>query len=176
MAKRMRRAITVTAVAAGVAGGALLATGAATAGPATCTQTDVDTALVPGEPGAGQRYGYVVFTARDGVECSLEGAQPLTLTGAPNVSVVADQAPAPVVVVSGGNAASMELHWTGVEAPERQQVPDAVTITAPTSDRANVTFPWSLGPVDASAEAHTLRVGPVTPNQSDVAVPGQDGG
>lgn len=117
-----RTAATIAVLGAAVAGTTVFA-GAASAMPAggTCASGQLDTTLVAGDPGAGQRYANVQFTAKPGQTCTLRGALPLSLAGAPGI-VVARDAPAdggPVVTVSDGHPASMLLHWTGIEAPAR---------------------------------------------------------
>ena len=136
-----------------------------------CTAGQVTTTLLPGEPGAGQRYAQVQFTAKPGVTCNFQGSLPVSLTGAPGIVVTTEDnaANAPLVTISDGQSATMLLHWTGIEAPEDQVTPANVTVVAPsdtdprgvTSD-PNITLPWNLGGLDNSAEAHDLIVGPVT--------------
>ncbi|WP_328452588.1 DUF4232 domain-containing protein [Amycolatopsis sp. NBC_00438] len=169
----IRRTVTVLAVTGAAASAVVVGAGAASAMPTdfNCTSGQVDTTLVAGDPGAGQRYASVVFTAKPGETCTLPGALPVSLTGADGVTVTADPAAAdaPPVTVADGAPASMLLHWTGIEAPENQVSPTGVTVTAPatttprgdTSDPA-ITLLWNQGAVDDSAEAHDLTVGPVT--------------
>ncbi|MFJ1768392.1 DUF4232 domain-containing protein [Amycolatopsis sp. NPDC088138] len=169
----VRRTVTVLAVTGAAASAVVAGAGAASAMPTdfNCASGQVDTTLVAGDPGAGQRYASVVFTAKPGESCTLPGALPVTLTGADGVTVTADPAAAdaPPVTVADGAPASMLLHWTGIEAPENQVSPTSVTVTAPatTTPRGDtfepaITLPWNQGAVDDSAEAHTLTVGPVT--------------
>ena len=128
-----------------------------------CTSSQVDTTLVPGSPGAGQRYASVQFTAKPGESCTLQGALPVALAGAAGITVTHDPsaADAPTVTVADGAPASMLLRWSGIEATENQVQPASVTVTAPqtttprddTSDPA-ITLPWNQGRLDDSAEAH----------------------
>ena len=169
----VRRTVTALAVTGAAATAVLAVAGTASAMPTdfTCTSSQIDTTLVAGSPGAGQRYAYVQFTAKPGESCTLQGALPIALTGADGVTVTPDPAAAdaPAVTVADGAPASMLLHWTGIEAPENQVQPASVTVTAPqtttprgdTSDPA-ITLPWNQGPLDDSADAHGLTVGAVT--------------
>ncbi|MEA5360156.1 DUF4232 domain-containing protein [Amycolatopsis sp., V23-08] len=169
----IRRTVTALAVTGAAASAVVAGAGAASAMPTdfNCTSGQVDTTLVAGDPGAGQRYASVVFTAKPGDSCTLPGSLPVTLTGADGITVTTDPAAAdaPPVTVADGAPASMLLHWTGIEAPENQVSPVSVTVTAPatttprgdTSDPA-ITLPWTQGAMDNSTEAHTLTVGPVT--------------
>lgn len=169
----IRRTVTVLAVTGAAASAVVAGAGAASAMPTdfNCASGQVDTTLVAGDPGAGQRYASLVFTAKPGDSCTLPGALPVTLTGADGVTVTPDPAAAdaPPVTVADGAPASMLLHWTGIEAPENQVSPTSVTVTAPatTTPRGDtfdpaITLPWNQGAVDDSAEAHNLTVGPVT--------------
>ncbi|MCR6487989.1 DUF4232 domain-containing protein [Amycolatopsis sp. OK19-0408] len=169
----IRRTVTALAVTGAAATAVVAAAGTAAAMPTDfrCTSSQVDTTLVAGSPGAGQRYAFVQFTAKPGETCTLQGALPVALADAPGVTVTADPAAAdaPSVTVTEGAPASMLLHWTGIEAAESQVEPSSVTVTAPqtttprgdTSDPA-ITLPWNQGPLDDSAEAHALTVGAVT--------------
>ncbi|MFI5610692.1 DUF4232 domain-containing protein [Amycolatopsis sp. NPDC051903] len=173
MTSTFRRAAAVT----GLAGAAVAAVAFASAGTASamptdfrCTAGQVDTTIVAGDPGAGQRYANVVFTAKPGESCNLEGALPVAFTGADGVTVTADPsaANAPLVTISDGQQATMLLHWSGIEGPEQQVQPTSVTITAPgvttprgdTSD-PRITLPWNQSPLDNAPEAHEVTVGPV---------------
>jgi cell division septation protein DedD len=167
----LRRIVAGTAVLGATAAVVLTSAAAASAMPTDfrCTSAQVDTTLVPGSPGAGQRYATVKFTAKPGVTCNFQGSLPVSLTGAPGVTVTNEAGDAPLVAISDGQSATMLLHWTGIEAPENQVQPASVTVVAPsdtdprgvTSD-PHITLPWNLGAMDDSAQAHELIVGPVT--------------
>jgi cell division septation protein DedD len=167
----LRRIVAGTAVLGATAAVVLTSAAAASAMPTDfrCTSAQVDTTLVPGSPGAGQRYATVKFTAKPGVMCNFQGSLPVSLTGAPGVTVTNEAGDAPLVAISDGQSATMLLHWTGIEAPENQVQPASVTVVAPsdtdprgvTSD-PHITLPWNLGAMDDSAQAHELIVGPVT--------------
>jgi hypothetical protein len=167
----LRRLVAGTAVLGATAAVALTSATAASAMPTDfrCTSAQVDTTLVPGSPGAGQRWATVTFTAKPGVTCNFQGSLPVTLAGAPGITVTNDGADAPLVTISDGQSATMVLHWTGIESPANQVQPASITVVAPsdtdprgvTSD-PRITLPWNLGAMDDSAQAHELIVGPVT--------------
>lgn len=78
--------------------------------------------------GAGNRYGAIQLTGKEGERCYL----PVTLVGAHDV-LIDNQAPqdAPAVALSDGSSAYAQLHWTGVESAEEQQTPNGISVTAP---------------------------------------------
>ena len=167
------------AAVAAIAGATAVFAGAGTASAMPtdyrCTAGQVDTALLAGDPGAGQRYAYVQFTAKPGVSCNFQGALPVALTGADGVTVTLATDLAPTVTIADGQSATMLLHWTGIEAPENQAHPSSVTVTAPgttdprgTDSDPHITLPWNQGPLDNSADAHSLTVGPVTAGAAPV--------
>lgn len=157
----MRKSIAAVAVAGimasivtGVVGAGTAS--AASAASAKCKTSQFTTKLVAGDPGAGQRYATVRFTAKRGQTCTLPGHLPVTLTGAHNV-LIADDVPAdaPPVTISAGKPAELLLHWSAIEAPADQQTPLAITV-------GGHELQWNQGSVDASAEAHDIEIGPVT--------------
>lgn len=165
--------VATLAVAGAAAGVTVLATGSAQAMPTDfeCTSGQVSATLVPGDAGMGNRGGYVQFTANPGESCTLPGSLPAELTGARDVLLAPDApADAPPVQLSDGSSAYVQLHWTGIEAAADQETPLAITMTAPQtvdprgveSDPA-ITLDWTLGPVDATPQNHTIDVGAVTP-------------
>lgn len=169
------RTITVLAATALAATG--LAAGTANAMPTDfhCTAGDLDTTLVYGGAGAGQRYASVQFTAKPGVSCTLPGSLSLDLVGAHDV-LIDNQArgDAPAVRVSEGSPAYLPLHWSAIE--EQQQTPLALIFTAPQQynprgdySDPQVTLPWTFGGVDAAPENHTIDAGAVTPGPAPTA-------
>jgi hypothetical protein len=167
------------AAVAAIAGATAVFAGAGTASAMPtdfrCTAGQVDTALLAGDPGAGQRYAYVQFTAKPGVSCNFQGALPVALTGADGITVTPVTEDAPLVTIADGQSATMLLHWTGIEAPENQARPSSVTVTAPgttdprgTDSDPRITLPWNQGPLDNSADAHSLTVGAVTAGAAPV--------
>ncbi|MBP2478435.1 hypothetical protein JOF53_007307 [Crossiella equi] len=162
MNSNTRRGAALTAVLATAATSALLFTGVASANPTDqpCKAEQLDTTLVAGSPGAGQRYASLQFTAKPGNACKLDGQVAVALTGAPGVVVELDgTAPGQAVYLTQGRFAHVLLHWTGIGAPEQQQRPSSVTVGLPGTN--SLELPWNQGPLDAFDEAHTLRVGPV---------------
>ncbi|WHT22220.1 DUF4232 domain-containing protein [Crossiella sp. CA-258035] len=159
----LRRGLAAGAALAVTAAVGLLGAGVALANPTDqpCRAGQLDTTLVAGSPGAGQRYASLQFTAKPGNSCKLTGPLPVTLNGAPSVTVVPDTGAATPVYLTSGKPAHVLLHWTGIGAPEQQQTPASVTVGFPAERPGSTTLPWKQGPVDAFAEAHTLRVGPV---------------
>lgn len=155
----------IKAIAAvGLAGLAVFATaGTASAMPGDhlCTANEVTAKLVAGDPGAGQRYANVQFTAKPDRGCSLQGAQPVSLAGAPGIDVTTDRGQGKLVTIANGESASMLLHWSGINAPAQQVTPSAVKITL--AHDTFITLPWNQGPLDDSQEAHGLRVSAVQP-------------
>ncbi|MFI9387691.1 DUF4232 domain-containing protein [Kutzneria sp. NPDC052558] len=169
----LRRTAAGATVLGAVAVAALVPAAGASAMPTDfrCTSAQVTTTLTPGSPGAGQRYAQVTFTAKPGQSCNFQGSLPVSLAGAPGITVTteSDVANAPLVTISDGRSATMLLHWSGIEAPADQVTPTGVTVVAPSttdprgvSSDPNITLPWNLGAMDNSAQAHNLYVGPVT--------------
>lgn len=145
--------------AAGLAVSAGAGTGsAATADAATCTADQLSTILVPGDPGAGQRFADIEFVAHDGVTCQLSGILPITLPGAPDVTV-ADDTPGTTVTLTSGQQAHMLLHWSAIDDP--QERPTSVVVTTAGAD---LVTPWTLGAMDANPDgAHTVFVRGIEP-------------
>jgi hypothetical protein len=168
----LRRTVAALAVAGGAAGLTALAAGTANAMPTdfNCTSGQLATKLVYGGAGAGNREGFLQFTAKPGETCTLPASLPVDLVGAHDV-LVDQQVPAdaPAVRLSNGSSAYLPLHWTAIESSAQQQTPLAIDVTAPqeTTPRGDqsdprITVPWNLGDVDASAASRTIDVGAVT--------------
>jgi hypothetical protein len=131
---------------------------AAGASPTTpaCTTADLSARLLPGSPGAGQRYATVVLTDTGGRTCTVTGYGGLALLGAPGQGVptdlrrVASPAPHPVTLSPGGSARSL-LHWGAVPAADEsgaacEPAATGVVVTPPDQTTA-LLRPWSFGPV-----------------------------
>lgn len=163
MNNNLRRGLAAGAVLAATAAVGVLGAGPALANPTDqlCQAGQLDTTLVPGSPGAGQRYASVQFTAKPGNSCKLVGPLPVSLQGAPGVAVIVDDSAAQPVYVTAGKPAHVLLHWTGIGAPEEQQTPDSITVGFVGKGGGATKLVWNQGPVDASVESHTLDVGPV---------------
>jgi hypothetical protein len=133
---------------AGPAGAAAAAPGCGTAG--------LSVQLLPGSPGAGQRYATVVLTNTGGQLCTIRGYGGLALLGAPGQGVptdvrrVASPSPQTVSLAPGGSARSL-LHWTVVPAGDEpgagcQPTATTVVVTPPDQELAALRA-WTLGPV-----------------------------
>jgi hypothetical protein len=158
----VRRGIAAVAVFGATAAGAFALAGPASAMPNEgCNADQLDTTLVAGSPGAGQRYAEIQFTAKAHQYCQLKGALPVSLKGAPAITVAGENGNGDPVVVHlrPGKSAHVLLHWTGIEAD--QVTPESVTVGTPGDRAQSVTLPWKQGSMDATVEAHTLRVGTV---------------
>ncbi len=112
-------AIPSAALAATQSGGAHLATGASI--PA-CHVADLSARIIPGSPGAGQRYGTLVLTNRSGHTCHTYGYVGMAFldghghTMATDVVREATSQPHRVVLAPGQRATS-QLHWSDVPGP-----------------------------------------------------------
>ncbi|GAB3893049.1 hypothetical protein GCM10029964_069200 [Kibdelosporangium lantanae] len=135
-----------------------------------CTAGDMNTTLVYGGAGAGNRYAAIQFTANPGVTCTLPGSLPVDLVDAHDV-LINNEAPAdaPPVQLSEGSPAYVPLHWTAIAGPDQQQTPLAVTVTAPQESNPrgdysdpNISLTWPFSAVDTTPESHTIDVGAVT--------------
>jgi hypothetical protein len=165
----VRRTVTGVVVAGVAVGVSTVAAGTASATPADhlCTAGEVTTTLVPGSPGAGQRYASVQFTANPDRGCSLRGTLELHLGGAPNVMIGNPSDTGPLVTIANGQSANMLLHWSAIDAPQQQETPTAITVTFPgaeTGAPTSVTLPWQQGPMDTSTNtsgltANTIEAG-----------------
>lgn len=172
--RNIRATVAAVAVAAAAGATAMITGGtasAATASTLPCTADQFTVELVPGHPGAGNRYAAIQLTGKEGERCSVPGRLPVDLVGARDVLLENDARPdAPAVGLTGGVTAYAQLHWTGIESAAEQETPNAISVIAPSASNphgdpvdATVTLPWDLGPVDASRDTHTITVGPLTP-------------
>lgn len=87
-----------------------------------CTPGQLSGNLVPGSPGAGQRYATLVVTNTSGSTCTLYGYSGLSLVGGDGralpTSVQRSANPGPsLIVLDPGRSASENLHWTAVNGP-----------------------------------------------------------
>ena len=155
------RAIAAAALAGLALAGSVAAAGMASAAPADhpCTADQVVTSLHAGDPGAGQRYAYVQFTAKAGQSCTLQGALPVNLADAPGITVSDDRSTSSVVTIADGRSARMLLHWTGIEDSAHQVTPSTVRIAL--AENTAIVLPWSQGAMDDSADAHDMFVSSV---------------
>ncbi|HLJ03454.1 MAG TPA: DUF4232 domain-containing protein [Solirubrobacteraceae bacterium] len=124
----MFKRVTHTTITAGLIGVvALLGAGSAIAGSSShtasippCRTPDLSARIVPGSPGAGQRYGTLVLTNRSNRTCHTYGYVGMLLLnrhyGAMATNVVRDSVIRPhrVVLAPGGHATTL-LHWAAVQ-------------------------------------------------------------
>jgi hypothetical protein len=147
-------------VAAATLGAGLVSAAAAPTAGASSTTPECGTAelsarLLPGSPGAGQRYATVVLTKASAHTCTVTGYGGLALLGAPAQGVPTDlirvPSPAPsTVTLAPGSSARSLLHWTVVPAANEGSVcePTAVTVVVtPPDETTSLLRPWSLGVV-----------------------------
>ena len=127
------------------------------ASPGRCHTGELTGSLVPGSPGAGQRYATVVLENTGGRTCTLHGYGGIGLVDAagsplPTRQVrVASPAPTTVTLAPHGSARS-QLHWSvvpgGGDATSGpcQPAPAALQVIPPDeTDHLSVT--WGQGPV-----------------------------
>ncbi|RZQ61961.1 DUF4232 domain-containing protein [Amycolatopsis suaedae] len=154
----VRRTIAVAAVLGAAATTTVLTTGSAAAAQ-PCAPGQLTASLAPGDPGAGQRYGYLTLTTNTGQTCQLTGTLPISLSGAPRIETVPQEGTeVPTVELAPGQSAHVLLHWTGIADRADQDVPSRITVDV---HNGHISTPWTLGSMDASPEAHQLRYGPV---------------
>jgi len=122
-----------------------------------CHTSELTGNLVPGSPGAGQRYAALVLRNTGGRRCTIHGYGGLGLVGAdghalPTTQVRAPSpAPATVLLVPGGTVSS-QLHWSVVPGPGDSQTsacqPTPATLRViPPDETDALSVRWDLGPV-----------------------------
>lgn len=132
---------------------------AGTAAPAwipACRTVDLSARIVPGSPGAGQRYATLVLTNRSRHTCHTYGYVGMGFLDARGNSaatdVVRDHSTAPHrVVLLPGHHASTQLHWTVVQGTGDASgpcvtAPRRVEITPP-DEFSHLIIGWSGGTV-----------------------------
>jgi hypothetical protein len=153
------------------------ATAVPTAGPASsstvphCGTADLALTLVPGSPGAGQRYARVVLTNRSSHACwtyGFIGIQLFDGAGRPvPTDLVRQPPPAPTVVMIAPNGAAYSgLHWAAVPAADEtgqqcEPVPASVYVTPP-DETTQLAVPWSGGSVCQHGRIDTGALAPGT--------------
>ncbi|HEV7210771.1 MAG TPA: DUF4232 domain-containing protein [Blastococcus sp.] len=135
-------------------------TATAGGGPGTvdrCHTSELTGSLVPGSPGAGQRYATLVLRDTGGQRCTIHGYGGLGLVGAdghalPTTQVRAPSpAPATVLLAPGGTVSS-QLHWSVVPGPGDSQssacqpTPTTLRVIPPDETDA-LSVRWDQGPV-----------------------------
>jgi hypothetical protein len=154
-------AVGAVAVAGAVSTGGTAAAATGPAAPAQCDAGQLTTTLVAGDPGAGQRYASVQFTAKAGQTCQLTGVLPLSLTGAAGVRVVPDGTTGSPVTLGPGQSGYELLHWGAIAPPAQQVTPAGVRVQTPGPAANVVSVPWNQGPVDNTPTDDTVTVSPV---------------
>ena len=121
-----------------------------------CHTSELTGSLVPGSPGAGQRYATLVLRDTGGQACSLRGFGGIGLADAnghalPTRQVRTGAAPASIVL-HPGESASSQLHWSAVagagDAQTSQCQPPAATLRViPPDETDALSVVWNQGPV-----------------------------
>jgi hypothetical protein len=122
-----------------------------------CHTSELTGRLVPGSPGAGQRYATLTLTDTGGQTCTIDGYGGLGLAGSDGGALPTRQvrvpSPAPTLVtLHAGQAVSAQLHWsavagTGDTAPGACQPTPATLRVIPPDETDALSVPWGLGPV-----------------------------
>ena len=148
--------VAAAALGIGVISAAAAPAAGARSTPPQCTTAELGARLLPGSPGAGQRYATVVLTNAGGRTCTVTGYGGLALLGAPGQGVptdlrrVASPAPHTVTLAPGASARSL-LHWAAIPAGDEngaacEPTATGVVVTPPDQTTA-LLRPWSFGPV-----------------------------
>ena len=148
--------VAAAALGIGVISAAAAPAAGARSTPPQCTTAELGARLLPGSPGAGQRYATVVLTNAGGRTCTVTGYGGLALLGAPGQGVPTDlrrvalPAPHTVTLAPGASARSL-LHWAAIPAGDEngaacEPTATGVVVTPPDQTTA-LLRPWSFGPV-----------------------------
>jgi hypothetical protein len=122
-----------------------------------CHTGELAGSLVPGSPGAGQRYATLVLTNTGDDPCTIHGFGGVGLVdGAghalPTRQVRRTEPPATTVTLQPGDTASAQLHWGAVagdgdaSSGDCQPTPAALQVIPPDETDA-LSIPWTQGPV-----------------------------
>jgi hypothetical protein len=121
-----------------------------------CTTSELSTTLIPGSPGAGQRYATLELMNNSRHSCHTYGHVGLQFLGRHGRRVathaVWDSVPAPHrVVIPAGAAATAQLHWavvpgTGDQSGPCVTPPTHIEITPP-DETSSLTIAWTGGVV-----------------------------
>jgi Protein of unknown function (DUF4232) len=132
------------------------ATRAETASIPACSTSELSATLIPGSPGAGQRYATLELMNNSRRSCHTYGHIGLQFLGSHGrrlaTDVIWDSVPAPRrVVIPAGAAATAQLHWAAVRGTGDQSgpcvtPPTHVEITPP-DDTSHVKIAWTGGAV-----------------------------
>ena len=127
------------------------------AGVDRCHTSELAGSLVPGSPGAGQRYATLVLRNTGDVACTIHGYGGVGLVDGDGAALPTHQVrrsdPAPTTVtLQPGDTASSELHWGAVPGPgdsssgDCQPTPAALRVIPP-DETDPLSVPWTQGPV-----------------------------
>jgi hypothetical protein len=156
----LRTGIATAAVFGATAGAIALGAGSASAMPTDhgyCNASQVTTALVPGDAGAGQHHAALQVTANPGQICKIGGTLFPSLVNAPAISVV-EGAPGTEVTLAPGQSAHLTLSWSAVQVGAEQVTPDALSVLLPGERGDVVTVPWNADGIDNFPQSHHLTV------------------
>jgi hypothetical protein len=131
-------------------------TSAAATSTPVCSTSDLSATLIPGSPGAGQRYATLELMNNSRSSCHTYGHVGLQFLGSHGrrvaTDVIWDSVPAPRrVVIPAGGAATAQLHWAAVPGTGDQSgpcvtPPNHVEITPP-GDKTHLEIAWKGGVV-----------------------------
>jgi Protein of unknown function (DUF4232) len=124
-------------------------------GPGRCHTSMLSAVVTLGNPGAGQRYAFLVLTNTSGVPCQVFGYPGMRLANAssqPIVTRVSRVAPTPqLVTLTPGQRAYTLLHWTIVpgsdETPATCEPVPSVLLVTPPDETATLRTSWPGGSV-----------------------------
>jgi hypothetical protein len=122
-----------------------------------CHTGELSGSLVPGSPGAGQRYATLVLRNTGGEPCTIHGYGGVGLVDADGSALPTRQVrrsdPAPATVtLQPGDTVSSQLHWGAVagagdaSSGDCQPTPAALRVIPP-DETAALSVPWTQGPV-----------------------------
>jgi hypothetical protein len=131
-------------------------TSAETASSPACNTSELSATLIPGSPGAGQRYATLELMNNSRSSCHTYGHVGLQFLGSHGrrvaTDVIWDSVPAPRrVVIPAGGAATAQLHWAAVPGTGDQRgpcvtPPNHVEITPP-DETSHLEIAWKGGAV-----------------------------
>jgi hypothetical protein len=132
-----------------------------------CHTSMLSASVVPGQPGAGQRYADLVLTNTSGVACRVygyPGMQLVSASGGPIPTAVERQpGTAPLVMLAPGQRASSLLHWTivpGIGEGTPCEPTAAGLSVIPPDETAPLHTSWPGGPVCQHGQIFTTTFQP----------------
>jgi Protein of unknown function (DUF4232) len=125
--------------------------------PGRCRSTELSARLVPGSPGAGQRYADLVLTNTGSTTCTILGYGGIGLVDAKGAALPTKQVrvdpPAPHRVTLGPQqAAHSQLHFSAIpgtgdaQGADCQPTPASLRVIPP-DETTSIAVPWTQGPV-----------------------------